>query len=275
MDAIVISSIKELAGEAKRLPRAPHQNWWFRGHTRAEWNLRPRIHRCRYSLLEEQYLSNEFYVRAKNRYANCPDYDDYAAWLSLMQHYGLPTRLLDWTRSPLVAAFFAVGLDQPTRKHDAASDASVWALAPWILNEKHGFKPVVYPLNDNPLIELLRPALKGEDKRGMVAAAWPVEIDLRMMVQQGGFTVHVWRTSLNHMKGCDAWLREYRIPGKAKKAIASDLHALGIRMADMFPDLTHLANELADSPRITDAVVRKYSPGLADLHKRRRFGIDR
>jgi len=45
-----------------------------------------------------------------------------------MQHYRLPTRLLDWSFSPLIAAYFAV-----RETTDADEDACIWALAPSVL----------------------------------------------------------------------------------------------------------------------------------------------
>ena len=49
-----------------------------------------------------------------------PDPDDDFQWLALMQHHGAPTRLLDFTWSPYVAAFFAL--------ERATGDAAVWGL---------------------------------------------------------------------------------------------------------------------------------------------------
>ena len=51
-----------------------------------------------------------------------PEWEDDFQWLALMQHHGAPTRLLDFTWSPYVAAFLAL--------ERAVDDAAVWAIHP-------------------------------------------------------------------------------------------------------------------------------------------------
>lgn len=71
-------------------------------------------------LLEHTILSR-FKRQARNYELNyVPTDDDALGWLSLLQHYGAPTRLLDWTRSPFVACFFAL--------EAARNEAAIWAI---------------------------------------------------------------------------------------------------------------------------------------------------
>jgi len=119
----LLESVQSLISEI-----SPDGELWFRGHARGErWKLVPRVHRD-YGRDSEQQLLRRFQKKAPSRYNNCPPVSDYPAWTSLAQHYGLPTRLLDWSGSPLVAAYFA-SLD--CEQNEAGA---IWALKAWKMN---------------------------------------------------------------------------------------------------------------------------------------------
>ena len=69
--------------------------YWYRGHADATWSLVPSVHRS-YDSTGEQSLTARSMLSAPTRHARCAEMKDVAGWLCLMQHYGLPTRLLDW-----------------------------------------------------------------------------------------------------------------------------------------------------------------------------------
>src|SRR5687767_3969320 len=104
----VCTGVDTLLQLVTRLHRGPRRQLWYRGHADASWQLVPSVFRRRDSSDAEPVLIEHFVRAAPIRYAHCPAKNDRAAWLQLMQHYRLPTRLLDWTQSPLVALFFAV-----------------------------------------------------------------------------------------------------------------------------------------------------------------------
>jgi hypothetical protein len=228
---LTIRSIDELVKQAVKLREESGLRWLFRGLPQADWDLVASVHR-HYGQREERYLSHEFRARAGVRHAHRPRYDDRADWLSLMQHYGLPTRLLDWTHSPLTAAFFAA---QRTMRHfsprdEAPLDAAVWALCPGELNRAQGLEPYIYPLNSRELEPLVNAAFFPFNSPIEVAAAMAVETDVRMQVQRGAFTIHGTGQPLSHV--C---------------SLGIEIEALGVSLADLFPDLGSLARDLAAS----------------------------
>jgi hypothetical protein len=245
---IPIRTVGDLSREILALQQMNEQ-WLFRGHANASWALKPGIHRG-YTAQQERYLTNEFRVRARSRYAPCPSNNDYSGWLALMQHYGLPTRLLDWSYSPLIAAFFAVHPDYSRTMAVSGRAACIWAMAAGRLNDSQGFEPFIFPLDAASYEALVVPAFKNREEAGTVGVAMALEHDARIQLQQSAFTIHSASMPIETFKGSERWLRKFIIEGDAIVALFDEISRLGMRQSNLFPDLPSLAAELKSSVRI-------------------------
>lgn len=219
--------------------------YWYRGHGNKNWPLIPSVQRVSY-LGREQYLANDFYMKASVTLRDKPDFRNYSAWLSIMRHYGLPTRLLDWSRSPLIAAYFAV--EDWKRKSDR--DACIWILSPSRLNAEEGFQDYLYSIDSHTALQMIRPAFKKEyvpenpaviDR---ILACYPIEHDMRIYVQQSAFTLHNTNRRLEDIKE-EGLLRKIIIPGEVKEQLAYELDIMGISLSHVYPDAQNIAKELS------------------------------
>jgi hypothetical protein len=106
----------------------PDEVFWFRGHNSIDWDLCPSALRFEDESQRLRALQSlrDFRRLQEYRLPKAPRADELFKWLQLAQHYGLPTRLLDWTQSPTVALYFATT--------DTENDGIVYAMKPRELN---------------------------------------------------------------------------------------------------------------------------------------------
>ena len=187
-----------------------------------------------------------FQQKACSRHADCPPFGHHAQWLFLMQHYGLPTRLLDWSESPLVATYFAVS-SQPS------ADGALWMLDPYGLNGAQVQLDAILNVGDAPCAALFdapftSPYDAGDADSTRVVALEPQEIDARMRSQLAAFTLHGPLAAIGRRKPDRAYLRRHVIPAGAKLHLLRELARVGIHRRGLFPDLQNLAADIQADP---------------------------
>lgn len=203
----------------------------YRGVKHADYDLRPRVGRIPLKegsgLLEEERTLFKWFVERARPFVGL-DLELSSEWvaLALAQHHGLPTRLLDWTRNPLVALYFAVEKEhQPHELVKHSADSAVYVL------KKHGAVETVDEESD------LYP-FSGRKVRRFI----PPHIDSRIVVQVGVFTVHG-DPEEPYPFPFDA-VEKLVIPADCRREWKQRLHVLGVNRASLFPDLDNLAAHL-------------------------------
>ena len=171
---------------------------WFRGHSRVVGALSPGAHREPFCSARENiefWAGQRFRLRASAYTSDVPGWDDHVSWLFLAQHYGVPTRLLDWTENVLVGLYFAVtgGI--------TSEDGEIWCMNHQELNWRSADWKDCFP--DSPPVRYLAAAafLKSDDLAEFKAALGSTTINgplalipplqfPRMAAQMSRFTIH-------------------------------------------------------------------------------------
>jgi len=140
-------------------------------------------------------------------------------WLAIAQHFRLPTRLLDWSRNPLVAAYFAV-------ENDNKKDSAIYTLTFYHYLDVDSIKTTNGPFN-----------------YGTFAKFIPPHISKRITAQAGVFTIRKYpRRALKTTGSLN--IDKIIIAEEFKRELKEILYHYGIHRASLFPDLESIANHI-------------------------------
>jgi len=224
------------------ISESPYQNWAFRGQRDASVPLFSTLSRYFMSFRvdprawpeQEERILRIFKRKAIHFLEDVPDREDDFEWLALMQDHGAPTRLLDFTWSPYVAAFFAL--------HNTTEEGVIWACNPVEIEK-------MKKVELEKLGGFRKFFLSGTSN--FVWLSEPYAMNRRLIAQSGTFLVPgVLDRSIEEI------LKEYPNPretlikfilpaDKVREKGMRELYRMNITQSTLFPDLDGLARSLA------------------------------
>lgn len=215
--------------------------FWFRGQAQADWPLEPKL--FRFESPDEVGLRIDFRRLGMEMIAGSKPADHWE-WYFLAQHFGMPTRLLDWTESALFALYFAV---RERTSGDQRGNAAVWLLDPKWLNGKAAVRPYV-AIPGKEYASWLPENPGGEVKATAPIAMAASHVARRVAVQRSQFVLF----GLNPLgltvfeSAENSRLKRIEIDGLSARNILGELKHCGIFETTLFPDLDALARELQE-----------------------------
>jgi hypothetical protein len=204
----------------------------------------------------EREIARRFRKYAPNYlpYAELMHLNDGPSFWMLMRHYGTPTRLVDWTYSIWVSAYFAA-------RSEFNDDGFIWAFDYNVLtktaHKKYGHETKNVPKTDEGL-----PRLMWKSYKPWVCLLMQMGHQIpRMIAQQGLFTVGG-QLGVDHCKAIDELIPdtiECKSPkkqtisfeAKLKPKILKELHQMGINGSTLFPGIDGVGNFLTEYTRFS------------------------
>ena len=230
---------------------------WYRGSEDADYKLVPSLYRHPTITVESKLLELEAQIIGRFRQRSIPyltrSLDGIWEYLYFMQHFGVPSRLLDWTENPYIALYFA--LSQPPSSYSAGSpvhtkDAAVWVLKcttwnQWALQHiGHAGQVLAFP--DAPL----KGYEPGTDPMNVhPVAMYGAHNSPRIVAQRGVFTIFGRNTTAME----DLYKNQALQPNTLRKLVVraaniqtllESLLAIGFTDSVVYPDLSGLAKEI-------------------------------
>jgi hypothetical protein len=230
------------------------ENWAFRGQANANWVLNNAIERTDFihfhKGIEAEFVA-EFQRGARNYLSKDETPEHLIEWLALMQHHGAPTRLLDLTRSPYIAAYFAFEFCfEKTDENIAVWGVNINYLKNKSLEILSGEFGNALKENKNLINENLFEKIFYQNNKKLVFPVEPFRMNRRYSLQQSVFI----STGISdvplmdqlHFLGdsIDQAVVKIEIPTKSKKEALRELLQMNLHRASLFPDLDGYALSL-------------------------------
>ena len=238
-----------------RIRKQLAKGWIFRGQP-GVWPLKPSLERsCEFfgvSLHQSPAIEKQMIRDFRRQYVGDNRdivLNDTLYCMTLMQHYGSPTRLMDWTYSPYVAAFFAL--------ESCESECEIWCINhDWCTKESEIIVPKLkdrgldYKRKDELFVPFF---LESQPYLKFVRPINPLLLHQRLIIQQGVFLCpgNIENSFVKNLKALKDWNKEnhiirinFKLTKNQRNLALLELHRMNIHRASLFPGLDGFAQSL-------------------------------